>query len=109
MDALGAQTAPNQSERELIQSFVDFVGDHQPQMVTFNGHSFDLPVLRYRAMIHSISAPGMQRRPYYHRFADDHVDICDVLSAYSYGRKGQIGRNVTSYGLAGEAGRNGRL
>jgi Predicted 3'-5' exonuclease related to the exonuclease domain of PolB len=29
-----------------------------PQLVTFNGNSFDLPVLRYRAMVHGISAPG---------------------------------------------------
>jgi hypothetical protein len=25
----------------------------------FNGNSFDLPVLRYRAMVHGVSAPGL--------------------------------------------------
>jgi len=32
--------------------------------VTFNGHSFDLPVLRYRAMINKVPAPGLSARPY---------------------------------------------
>jgi len=51
-----------------------------PQLVTFNGSSFDLPVLRYRAMMHKVSAPGLLERPYFHRYAEDAVDLCDVLS-----------------------------
>ena len=48
VDALGA---PHVGERsgELIASFVDRIADLTPQLVTFNGSSFDLPVLRYRA------------------------------------------------------------
>ena len=59
-------------------------------MVTFNGHSFDLPVLRYRAMIHGISAPGLHSRSYYHRFTEDHIDSCDVLSSYNFGGKAKL-------------------
>ena len=36
--------------RELIQAFVDKIAELNPQLVTFNGNSFDLPVLRNRAM-----------------------------------------------------------
>ena len=101
-DAVGTQTVAKQSEQELVQSFLDFVAEHQPQMVTFNGHSFDLPVLRYRAMIHGLSAPGLQSRSYYHRFTEDHVDLCDVLSSFSFGGKATLDEMSRVMGLPGK-------
>jgi len=71
-------------------------------MVTFNGHSFDLTVLRYRAMIHGLSAPGLNSRSYYHRFTDDHVDLCDVLSSYSYGARAKLDEISRVMGLPGK-------
>jgi 3'-5' exonuclease len=87
---------------QLIQSFVDFVAEHQPQMVTFNGHSFDLPVLRYRAMIHGLSASGLHARPYFHRFTEDHVDLCDVLSSFTYSGKTKLDEISRVMGLPGK-------
>jgi 3'-5' exonuclease len=51
--------------------------------VTFNGNSFDLPVLRYRALVNRIAAPGLSMRPYFNRYTEDAIDLCDVLSAFS--------------------------
>ena len=48
VDALGAPHVWERSEKELITSFVDKIEELTPQLVTFNGNSFDLPVLRYR-------------------------------------------------------------
>jgi len=39
--------------------------------------------LRYRAMVHGISAPGLSARPYFHRYSEDAVDLCDALSSFS--------------------------
>lgn len=102
IDAVGTQTVANQTEQQLIQSFVDFIGEHQPKMVTFNGHSFDLTVLRYRAMIHGIAGPGLHSRPYYHRFTEDHVDLCDVLSSFSFGGKAKLDEISRVMGLPGK-------
>jgi predicted PolB exonuclease-like 3'-5' exonuclease len=83
VDALGAPHVGERTEKELITSFVDRIEEINPQLVTFNGNSFDLPVLRYRALTHSIAASGLSARPYFNRYSDDAVDLCDVLSSFS--------------------------
>ena len=80
IDALGAPHVGDRSEGELITAFVDKIAELNPQLVTFNGSAFDLPVLRYRAMTHKVSASGLAARPYFNRYTDDAVDLCDVSS-----------------------------
>ena len=68
--ALGAPHVGDRPEKALIASFVDRIAELSPQLVTFNGSSFDLPVLRYRAMVHAIAAPGLSSRPYFNRYTE---------------------------------------
>jgi predicted PolB exonuclease-like 3'-5' exonuclease len=74
------------SERQLLESFVfSFQDRPAPQLVGFNSSSFDLPVLRYRALALSVAAPELHRsngRDYWYRFGRDHIDLCDVLSNF---------------------------
>ena len=86
VDALGAPHVGERSERELIAAFVERIAGLNPQLITFNGSSFDLPVLRYRAMVHKVPAIGLSARPYFHRYTDDAIDLCDVLSSFRTGR-----------------------
>ena len=58
VDALGAPHTGERPEADLIKAFAERIGQLRPQMVTWNGHSFDLPVLRYRAMVNRVSAEG---------------------------------------------------
>jgi predicted PolB exonuclease-like 3'-5' exonuclease len=45
VDALGAPHVGERTEKELIAAFCNKIAALSPQLVTFNGHSFDLPVL----------------------------------------------------------------
>jgi predicted PolB exonuclease-like 3'-5' exonuclease len=100
--SLGAPHMGQRSEAELIQAFVDRVDELRPCLVTFNGSSFDMPVLRYRAMMNSISAPGFERRPYFHRYSDHHIDLCDALACYSSQGKLALDAICCALGLPGK-------
>jgi 3'-5' exonuclease len=102
VNALGAPHINDRPELELIRAFVDRIDQLHPQLVTFNGNSFDLPVLRYRAMVNRIPAPGLQARAYFNRYSTDAIDLCDVLS--SFGASGKIKLNEISriLGFAGK-------
>src|SRR4030095_6002592 len=86
----------------LIQAFVDKIAELTPQLVTFNGNSFDLPVLRYRAMTHCIAAPGLSARPYFNRYTDDAIDLCDVLSSFALQGKATLNELSRVMGLPGK-------
>lgn len=82
IQSLGAPHIGQRPEAELISAFVERIVSLRPKLVSFNGQSFDLPVLRYRAMVHSVAAPGLEVRGYFKRYTDDAVDLCDVLASF---------------------------
>ena len=102
VDVLGAPSVEKRSEKELIASFVDRIAELKPQLVTFNGSSFDLSVLRYRAMVNGVSAPGLASRLYFNRYTEDHVDLCDVLSSFSSQGKATLHELSRVMGLPGK-------
>ena len=102
VDALGAPHVGERSEKALISSFLDRIAEMTPQLVTFNGSSFDLPVLRYRAMVHAVAAPGLALRPYFNRYTEDAVDLCDVLSSFSFQGKATLHELCRVMGLPGK-------
>ena len=62
--SLGEPDAP---ESELIQRFFDGIEKFTPDLVSWNGSGFDLPVLHYRALRHGIVGAALlgsgRRRP----------------------------------------------
>src|SRR5262245_19110474 len=102
VDALGAPHIGERSEKALISSFVARIAQLSPQLVTFNGTSFDLPVLRHRAMVHGIAAPGLASRPYFNRYTEDAVVLCDLLSSFSYQGKAKLHELCRVMGLPGK-------
>jgi predicted PolB exonuclease-like 3'-5' exonuclease len=102
VDAIGAPHIGERSEKGLISSFVARIAELSPQLVTFNGSSFDLPVLRYRAMVHGVAAPGLAARNYFNRYTEDAIDLCDALSSFSSQAKTTLHELCRVMGLPGK-------
>src|SRR6185437_15123200 len=79
VSAIGAPHIGSRTEKELIEAFAEKIRELRPCLVSFNGHGFDLPVLRYRAMMNRVSAPALDYRAYFNRYSNDSIDLCDVL------------------------------
>jgi predicted PolB exonuclease-like 3'-5' exonuclease len=102
VDTIGAPHVGDRTEKELISAFVDKIAELRPKLITFNGASFDLPVLRYRAMIHRVSAPSLACRPYFNRYTSDALDLCDELSSFSSNAKVKLDELSKILGFAGK-------
>jgi 3'-5' exonuclease len=103
VEALGAPHCGERSEKELITAFVGRIAELTPQLVTFNGNSFDLPVLRYRALVNGVAAPGLSARPYFNRYTEDAIDLCDVLSGFNSQGKATLHEICRVMGLPRQA------
>jgi predicted PolB exonuclease-like 3'-5' exonuclease len=102
VDVIGAPHVGERTEKQLISAFVGKIAELSPQLVTFNGNTFDLPVLRYRAMINGVSAPGLSARPYFNRYTDDALDLCDALSSFSPQAKATLDEISKIMGMPGK-------
>ena len=58
--------------------------------------------MRYREMVHGISAPGLFARPYFNRYTDDAIDLCDVLSSFSHQGRATLHEISRIMGLPGK-------
>jgi predicted PolB exonuclease-like 3'-5' exonuclease len=106
--ALDSRHQPETDERGLIEDFARRLAG-APQLVTFNGHAFDLPVLRYRAMLHGVAMPGLAARPYFDRAASDTVDLCDLLSGHERHARASLDEVARLLGLPGKPALGGQV
>lgn len=100
--SLGAPHIGERSEVDLISAFAARVDTLRPTLVTFNGNGFDLPVLRYRAMVNAIPAPGLTSRPYFKRYDQAHIDLCDELASFQSNAKATLDDLCKMMGLQGK-------
>jgi predicted PolB exonuclease-like 3'-5' exonuclease len=100
--AVGAPNVGDRSGKELITAFVDRLDTLRPQLISFNGNAFDLPVLRYRAMIAEVSAPALSKRGYFNRYTTDCLDLCDVLASFNPSGRIKLDALAKILGFAGK-------
>ena len=109
--------SPADSEREIVTRFFEGIEKFKPQLVSWNGSSFDLPVLHYRAMVHGI--PGccywdtgendreFKFNNYLSRFHARHTDVMDVLAGYQNRAWAPLDEMARLCGFPGKLGMDG--
>lgn len=108
---------PDSDEAELVRRFFDGIERYAPDLVSWNGSGFDLPVLHYRALKYGIQAPryweiGDHDRDYRYnnylsRFHWRHVDLMDVLSGFQMRGRASLEQMAVLLGFPGKLGMSG--
>jgi 3'-5' exonuclease len=104
-------------EPELIRRFFDGLERYTPQLVSWNGGGFDLPVLNHRALIHGVAATrywdwGDEDREfkfnnYLGRYHTRHLDLMDVLAMYQPRASAGLDAIARLCGFPGKVGMDG--
>ena len=104
-------------ESEIVRRFFDGIERYAPNLVSWNGSGFDLPVLHYRALKHGIQAPrywetGDGERDYRYnnylsRFHWRHIDLMDVLAGFQMRGRASLDQIAVMLGFPGKLGMSG--
>ena len=103
-----------ENESAMIKSFLNFIDKHNPKLVSFNGRSFDIPMLMIRAMKYNLSCHAFfevenkmlnkskwdnYRYRFSHKF---HVDLMDHISEFGAARGLNLNTLCTMMGIPGK-------
>jgi len=108
---------PDSHEAELLERFFDGIDRYQPELVSWNGAGFDLPVLHYRSLKAGVQAPrywevgdddtAFRYNNYLSRFHWRHLDLMDVLSGYQPRARAKLADMAALLGFPGKLGFSG--
>ena len=108
---------PGASEAELIERFYDGIDKFSPELVSWNGSGFDLPVLHYRSLRAGVAAPrywehgdedaSFRYNNYLSRFHWRHMDLMDILSGFQGRGRASLSDMAVLLGLPGKLGFSG--
>ena len=104
-------------EGAVIQEFFNRVDERRPQLVSWNGGGFDLPVLQQRGLRHGVVAErywdmGDEDREhrynnYISRYHLRHVDLMDLLAMYQSRANAPLDAMAKLCGFPGKLGMDG--
>ena len=104
-------------EAEIVRRFFDGIDRYTPDLVSWNGGGFDLPVLNYRALKHGIQASryweiGESDRDfkwnnYQSRYHWRHTDLMDVLANFNLRASAKLDEISVMLGFPGKLGMDG--
>jgi predicted PolB exonuclease-like 3'-5' exonuclease len=104
-------------ESQLIERFFDGIEKFSPDLISWNGGGFDLPVLHYRALKAGVQAPrywetgdedtSFRYNNYLSRYHWRHLDLMDVLSGFQPRARASLSDMAALLGLPGKLGFSG--
>ncbi len=104
-------------EAEIVQRFFDGIARYTPDLVSWNGGGFDLPVLHYRALKHGVQAArywemgegdrDFKWNNYLSRFHWRHIDLMDVLAGFQPRGRASLDQMAVTLGFPGKLGMSG--
>ena len=108
-------------EKTLVQAFYELIEKYTPQLVSWNGSGFDLPVLHYRALLNQVAAPrywemgesndtdskDFKWNNYINRYHMRHIDLMDVLAKHNTRANAPLDALAKLCGFPGKLGMDG--
>ena len=104
-------------EGELLRRFFEGIEKYSPELISWNGGAFDLPVLHYRALKCGVQAARywetgeddgeFRYNNYLSRFHWRHIDLMDVLSGFQGRGRASLDDVAALLGFPGKLGMRG--
>ena len=91
------------SEEELLQRFFSGIDRYKPDLLSWKGKRFDLPVIHYRSLLYAVNA-GTYWSPDNNDLSIRHVDLTEALRGCSSQDEAPLGEVAGLCGFPGRAG-----
>jgi len=97
------------SEAHIVETFLNAIGTHKPQLIGFNSHAADLKILVQRGVAKGIQAAEFSKRPgkpwegidYFIRGSNWHIDLMEILGGWGKSTP-SLHEMVTACGIPGK-------
>lgn len=106
-------------EEEIISRFFSGIDKYTPELISWNGTGFDLPVLNHRALMYGISSSkywdqgtldnNYKWNNYLNRYHQRHIDVMDVLAMHQPRANAPLNDIAVKLGAPGKMGLSGNM
>lgn len=97
-------------ERGMLEDFSRFLEERKPDLVTYNGRGFDLPVIAARCLRHGVPLRHYYRsRDVRYRFSPEgHLDVMDYVADFGAAKPSKLDIVAKLCGMPGKVGVDGK-
>ncbi len=100
-------------ERTILKGLLKAIGSRKPQLVGYNSHNADVPIIVQRAIVHGLFSQGMGERPnkpwegvdYFATSGDHNVDLAPMVGRW--GQTPRLHEIATLSGIPGKVDTEG--